>query len=1044
MSEKKYLQFIAEFLIMLVVTIPFYTTSVYAGINSVSVKGSSGIENLVKTRDNLNFDVTVSLVQNTTIANRQVVLGSNLSFDRCAAGLDNSTHCTLKFPSSGDFTFSYNTFPYTIHLYKSNGALDESKSGAVLVDRKAPQLQVSVPRALFSGRDNITINYDATDSACDDAQCAGQCSGIKKIDFSATNGSFRQSVDVQANDTSCQLASSIGIPATTFSDGAVTLLAVAVDKFDQSSGNASVSFSVDNTPPTILASSFTIARRGVALTSYSHHNIPVDVLINISASDLNPSSVTADLSSLNPLAGLENARASCTSVTGLIRTCKWQITMNPPNSSAGNSITVTAFDLAGNNATSTFTKALTLDDQGPSVTSIATGIVLDGKNYARASGNTVTAILSDATGVEKESVFLHVGSARIPATSCAKDSSWKCIWENVNFVSSINVSITSDTTDILLNPVTSPKSESVIVDITAPVLTNINVTPQGSLSDFNVDIFKIEDKIAVVANITETNPLAATADFSSFITGASKVAGSCTVPDASQPSKKQCTWLTDPVDISADNSIKFNFSDPVNNELIYPFPLKTLELDTTNPPNFWRSTVSCSPRSVDRQLGTFINQRVYCQVVMVPNMTSPTIIPLAVSSAACVSKSALVDSYGTISTGSASTTPLIKITLKKDELKVDEINVTCGFNIVSKVGERVTKNPEIEITNVTIRLYNLPLGEMSDEVQKKIDDAKDDAKGISKVIGSLNTIIGYAKKICQMFGVIYTTVSIYYIITAKTKAVAETCFYSGLGTITCYPVMQAVSTASCLGQQGSEGAADKGWVTTGGPFCKFVNCQWAPGVLGKWQKFMTEKVDSLPGAKYLPGASSKGKPGQESMPGDGLKGGLSSYMDMNNNLIVAAAFGCIPGIITGLDKFRQVRCLYADCLINAVGKDGLPLQACEDQKSYAYCKYVTGELFAILPYTAVFDYMTGIVKNALSNPFAAAGIAVGAVCYFTCPQPPPGASAGYILCAGFRVLSKAGEVFQNVKGLVNEGFKAPQDYCSRLDLGDETNSTAAA
>ena len=31
-----------------------------------------------------------------------------------------------------------------------------------------------------------------------------------------------------------------------------------------------------------------------------------------------------------------------------------------------------------------------------------------------------------------------------------------------------------------------------------------------------------------------------------------------------------------------------------------------------------------------------------------------------------------------------------------------------------------------------------------------------------------------------------------------------------------------------------------------------------------------------------------------------------------------------------------------------------------------------------------------------------------------------------------------------LKGLANQGFKSPQDYCSRLDLGDETNSTAAA
>ena len=1054
MSEKKYMQFIAEFLIMLIVTLPFYTSSVYATINSVSVKGSSGVENLVKAKDNLNFDVTVSIVQNSTITNKQVILGANLSFDKCSAGIDNSAHCTLKFPSSGDFTFSYSTFPYTIHLYKSSGALDESKSGTVLVDSKGPQLQINTPKNQFSGKDNITINYAVTDSACDGAQCAGKCSGIKKIDFSAANGSFKQSVDVQANYTLCQLTSSIGIPAKTFSDGAATISAVAFDKFDQSSNNASVSFSVDNTPPAILANSFTVTRKGITLTSYSNHNIPVDVLINISASDLNLNSVTADLSSLNPSAGLKNAKASCASVTRLISACKWSITMNPTTSSndetqstsgasssvalISKGITITAFDIAGNNATAAVSKSLTLDDKGPSVQSIATGIVLGGKNYARASGNTVTVILSDATGIEKESVFLHVGNAKIPATSCAKDSSWKCIWENVNFVSSVNISITSGTTDILLNPVNDTKIAEVIVDIKAPALNYINITPQGSLSDIHIDIFKVEDKIAVVANITEENQLTATADFSKFITGASNVAGSCKIIDDSKKDKQQCTWLTGPVDISADDSIKFNFSDPVGNELIYLALLKTLELDTSNPPDFWRSSVLCSPKSVDRQLGTFINQRVYCQVVLVPNATSPKIIPLATSQAACVSKSALIDKYETISQGLQSTTPLVKITLKKDELKVDEINITCGFNIISKVGERVAKNPEVEITNITIRLYNLPLGEMSDEVQKKINDAKDDARGISKIIGALNTIMNYAKKICQMYGVIYNLVATYYTMVVIYKTITLGICSNPITAVGC-PASKVADATACAGQQSSREGAWKGF-NSANKFCAFVNCQSAPGVLGKWQQFMRDKIDSIPGAKRLPGADSQGRNDQVFMPGGEVKGGLSSYMDPNNNLIVAVAFACIPGVITGLDKFRQVRCLYADCLINAVGKDGLPLQACENQKSYAYCKYVTGELFAIIPYTAVIDYMGGIVKNAMSNPFEVLGAGMSAYCYFTCGHQGP---FTYTACETTKLFSQIGLVAGSIKGLANQGFKSPQDYCSRLDLDEENDPTTS-
>src|SRR3989344_4154109 len=229
MSEKKYLEFIAEFLIILVLTLPFYTASVYATINSVSVKGSSGIENLVKTKDNLNFDVQVSIQGNSTVTSKQLVLGSNLSFDSCSSSANGLMACKLKFPGSGDFTFGYDLFPYSIRLYKSNGALDDTKSGVVLIDRKGPNLQISVPKNQFSSGDNITIVYDAVDTACSDAQCAGKCSGIDNLDFASTNGSFRQAVDVPDNTTNCEIKSSIGIPAKNFGDGMFTISAYAAD-----------------------------------------------------------------------------------------------------------------------------------------------------------------------------------------------------------------------------------------------------------------------------------------------------------------------------------------------------------------------------------------------------------------------------------------------------------------------------------------------------------------------------------------------------------------------------------------------------------------------------------------------------------------------------------------------------------------------------------------------------------------------------------------------------------------------------------------------
>ena len=102
-------------------------------------------------------------------------------------------------------------------------------------------------------------------------------------------------------------------------------------------------------------------------------------------------------------------------------------------------------------------------------------------------------------------------------------------------------------------------------------------------------------------------------------------------------------------------------------------------------------------------------------------------------------------------------------------------------------------------------------------------------------------------------------------------------------------------------------------------------------------------------------------------------------------------------------------------------------------KDHATCKYILGEVFAIIPYTALFDHFTGIIKDALSNPFTAIGVAVSVYCGKFC-QPTKDAGTGYAACRGFRLFSLVGDTADNVRNLVNEGFKIRQDYCTRLDL----------
>lgn len=1035
MNKENYLQIVASFLIALVLTIPSNVSIAYGAISKITVKGGEGIEGFAKSNDFLIFEV-LAAIGNETINREQVKLGTTI-FDNCAKK-NNLHECTLRVPSAGTQTFEPRAIPFTINLFKGNGAVDDSKTGTILIDNKAPQLKLALSKSKFSSRDAIVLNYEATDAACNDAACSGKCIGIEGIDFSSDAG-FKDSIEFK-NLTSCSAKNSITIEIKKFKDGKNTISAKARDKFDQISQQASVEFFVDTKGPEVLENTFVIIRKGVKLNTYSPHSVPVEVSIDIEADDLDPNSVFGDLTLLNP--SLKKAKASC-SPKGSLFTCKWNIDLNPGTAqaddktssakAASKSIVINASDLLGNSESATISKTLTLDDKGPVVQSLATGIEKNGKIYARANGNTFTAVLSDVTGIIADEVILHLDGSKLQAKSCKKESNLVCKWEVLSFSApKTSISIQQDTVDILLNPVSELKTLEVVVDDKAPVLNKINISAVGSLTDALPDLFKVGDKFAVLANVTEENELTATADFSRFVEDAKQVAGSCEKVDETT---QLCKWLSNSITNEGTGKLKFNFSDPAGNELIFARELRVLGLETSPAPDFWKNSFVCSPKSVDRQLGTFVNQRSYCSVKLEPKTSGVT--ALFISPAECKGEGVkFVQGIDTINNEPRSLSPIIKITLKKDELKANEINLSCAFGIISKVNNLVTKNPEFEEANISIKLYNFPLGEVSDIVQKKIDDAKNSAKEFRKTIGILSNFAKIAKTICQMIHVFYTIVASWYVLTAVLSNKEIAC-YASPGAITgACEIIYGLSVSSCSTTEVKNVATENAHKGLN-KFCDFVTCRQA-----LWGNSIKAWLDKAPGLQHV--TSKDGKPIYDPVTGKLIGGrSVSGMMDPNNNLITASLFGCIPGIIAGLDKFRQIQCLYADCLQNSVAKDGLPTSACDNLKSHATCKYVTTEIFSFLPWTAVFDHFASIIKNAMSNPFAAAGVVASLYCSDSCAIRADG-GAKYQFCRGVRLFALVGDAASNVKNIIDEGsfWKPKQDYCKRIEEQEEqTNST---
>jgi len=751
MNKKIYLQFIASFLIVLMINFPFYTANVFASINSVSAKGSDGIEGFIRDEDFVDFTVTAS-ISGETLTEDQVILGADpgVKFTNCKPAVSGSD-CTLRFPDSGKESFEAKQIPFTINLFKSDGSIDDQKSGNILVDNRAPQITLGINKNKFSGGGIAEITYQVTDFACSNPSCEGKCVGIKSIeisansDFSVSGGSFSQTIEPETDE--CTVEDTIPVDLATFGDGLNSIFARATDNFDQVSVGQSVSFDLDSSSPTVLVSTFAIVRQGFTISTFSDNKVSVDVMVDILEKDLDTDSVKGDLFSLNPSDNsLRNKIASCAAVEDDLHTCKWTVEYAPGSEGIKN-IIVTAMDLAGNEVTTTISKQLTKDDEGPVVQSLVTDSTRDGQSYGRPSGNTVTAVLDETTGLVGDDVILHVGGTNLQADECIKSSDWTCTWSNVRFGLSdtVTISIKSDTKDILLNPVISEESIEVSIDKTIPVLSGIRIEPIGGIQEVIPGLFKVGDKIKVEANkveanITDDSQISAKADFSNLIDGATDlVADSC---DSVENDDYKCVWITPRINKADSGEIVFTFTDVAGNSLTEEREIDIFELDETEVPNFWEHTVECSPRSLDREIGTLINQRMYCEVKLEKKNSRDRISTVLISNLDCTDPDSILSSFEVFNTETGSTSPIIKLTMDKDDFRIDNSSIDCSIDIFSmnEQTRKITKNVEIENVEIVLRFYNLPLGEFSKGVEEKIREAKKSASGIWETIGKLNNL----------------------------------------------------------------------------------------------------------------------------------------------------------------------------------------------------------------------------------------------------------------------------------------------------------------
>ena len=212
-GEIKYDKFIASFLIVLVITLPFYTANVYAVDPKldVTVKNADDIEDFVKASDDMKVEVISYISASDDVEPDQVWLtdGGNQFRSFAAEGvsscpLTSDGHKCAKTFSS--LQFSQLTYPYAVCLYEEGDIpgdgtttacdprtlgdpADGDKQGAFLMGEGVLQLENIEPDVTSftitedKTRGPVTFNYVITDDANNPSVDTDGCSGIQKIEF---------------------------------------------------------------------------------------------------------------------------------------------------------------------------------------------------------------------------------------------------------------------------------------------------------------------------------------------------------------------------------------------------------------------------------------------------------------------------------------------------------------------------------------------------------------------------------------------------------------------------------------------------------------------------------------------------------------------------------------------------------------------------------------------------------------------------------------------------------------------------------------------
>jgi len=1026
-------------MILLVVFLPIYASDAYAAasLDIVKISGSDGIDGYMRGTDQIEITAVAKISDSEDVTPQKLrvyldTYSTYTFFQVCdlISGSTSEYNCTYTgnvFGAAGSHTYSARLFAAAnMNLAGANPLVTDSVSLTVDDVGARVTLFEAVPSRTRGG--DIQINYGAEDYAQSDDDNS-VCAGVDYIEF--YSGGYSGTLEhVETTYNLCDLTDNFDLDAGT-TEGDFTLCARAYDLLGQTIFEPNcIDYHVDRTGPQADLGSLLIVDNSDPSLSidYIGGNTEeiADISISIDAEDLVEGTVVADFSNLG--GGSAEAPDRIESDDVSLYTLFWDGVVISPDLSAC-AFDIYAEDELENSATTTVPCGIGVDNQGPQIQMILTDYPNPADSlYYLGNVTNITAFVSEpGIGLENFDIYLHLDAIglgrRVAADNCTgyAGAIWICEWYNIEPPVGVSdgvytLQISGESKDDLGNIMGSAYDQQIGLDRTTPLVNpdvGVNIIPGINNAPTGPEIILTGDRLQFT--IYTTDAYSASADFSLLGGSNDTLPISCDM--SADPSF--CVFETTVADSGPyDADISFNFMDSSGNVQVVTESIPVAGFYNESSPDFWSSSSDCSPVVIDREVASLSEQPLYCYISLDSGPhTQAEILTFDLTNSFDVACNVtnpeggiLTDYISDIQVSNnvpGSTDPYLFVKLQTGDFLVDRLNFTCEFEIYTKEGTNYTLNPEYEQVRVNLGFYDLPVGELGANYDASIDEVEDSIDWLDGWFDELFAVTEYATKTCESYAALsaamtgLTALGVMFGI--STKALKGTPYEETLKNLW---------KKTCKADDKSKKKATKAKKNWFDQFCAYVNCKYADDILNNAKG----EVGNLPGVAEDPV----------------VQGAMDNGFDVKESIIWSLGTLCLPGIMSNLNKWKEIQCQYLVCMKSQV-PTGVPTAMCEDIKGFMECKFWVGELFNALPFMQIWSNMMTQLTTTFGDPLATIGWIVDQTqhCGETCKAQDP---TNNLACAWFSLLSQIGDAVTEVSMVIEEEYwEVGTPYCDQLE-----------